>query len=247
MQLLQNKNTISSLELVEQINIFRREDGNKNDLAHYNLLAIIRDEFSEEIADLKIQCSEYKDKSGKMSAKFDLTLSQAKQLLVRESKVVRKAVIAYIEKLENELNGVSRREELLIQLFSSNPLEVSSAHKELVALETAPLIEKIEEQAPKVEFYDQIADTTTSFDMQEVSAMLKLSYGRNVLFRKLRDAKILMNDNLPYRNILGEGRFIVVESKWMNPKTEQAIATTQTRVTQKGVDWLQKNKDKLRL
>ena len=34
---------------------------------------------------------------------FELTLSQAKQVLVRESKFVRKAVIAYIEKLETAL------------------------------------------------------------------------------------------------------------------------------------------------
>lgn len=246
MQLLAQKR-ITSLELVEQINIFRKEDGKPN-LGHNDLLKVIRDEFDEEIGVGQISHTLYSHpQNGQEYPMFELTTSQAKQVLVRESKVVRKAVIAYIEKLENELNGVSRREELLIQLFSSNPLEVSSAHKELVALETAPLIEKIEEQAPKVEFYDQIADTTTSFDMQEVSAMLKLSYGRNVLFRKLRDAKILMRDNLPYRNLLDEGKFIVVESRWMNPKTEQATATTQTRITQKGLDWLQKNKDRLRL
>jgi hypothetical protein len=104
MQLLQNKTTFSSLELVEQINIFRKEDGNKNNLRHDNLLAIIRDEFSEEITDLKIQGSEYKDKSGKSNVMFELTLNQSKQILVRESKIVRKAMIAYIEKLELEIN-----------------------------------------------------------------------------------------------------------------------------------------------
>ena len=42
MQLLSNKNLISSLELVEQINLFRKEDG-KSDLGHNDLLKIIRD------------------------------------------------------------------------------------------------------------------------------------------------------------------------------------------------------------
>lgn len=41
------KDTITSLELLEQINIFRREEGNKSELLHKNLLAIIRDEFEE--------------------------------------------------------------------------------------------------------------------------------------------------------------------------------------------------------
>lgn len=248
MQLLQNK-TISSLELVEQINIFRKEDGSKNDLEHYNLLAIIREEFEEEIAALKIQVSEYKDKSGKTNTMFNLSLNEAKQVLVRESKIVRKAVIAYIERLEQELSSkkLTNKENLLIQLFSADAMVVASAHKELIALETAPLIEKIQEQAPKVEFYNQVADTTTSFDMQEVAAMLKLNYGRNILFRKLREASVLMEDNLPYRSHINNGYLLVVETKWMNPKTDQATATFQTRITQKGLDWLQKNQEKFRL
>lgn len=245
MELLAQKK-MTSLELVEQINIFRKEDG-KSELGHNDLLKVIRDEFEEEISLGIISQSDYRNERGQTYPKFDLTTSQAKQVLVRESKLVRKSVIAYIEKLESKLIEVSKKESLLIQLFSNNPLEVSLAHKELLALETAPLIEKIEQQAPKVEFYDQVADTTTSFDMQEVAGMLKLSYGRNILFRKLRNAKVLMNDNLPYRNLLDDGKFIVVETKWMNPKTEQTTATTQTRITQKGLDWLQKNKDKLGL
>lgn len=248
MQLLRNK-TISSLELVEQINIFRKEDGSKNDLEHYNLLAIIREEFEEEIADLKIQVSEYKDKSGKSNTMFNLSLNEAKQVLVRESKIVRKAVIAYIEKLEQELTSqkLTNKETLLIQLFSSDAIVVASAHKELVALEKAPLVQIIEEQKPKVEFYDQVAETTTSFDMKEVSAMLKLSYGRNTLFRKLREANVLMEDNLPYRSHINNGYFIVVETKWMNHKTDQVTATFQTRITQRGLDWLQRNQEKFRL
>ena len=238
---------MTSLELVEQINIFRKQD-NRYELGHNDILKVIRDEFEEEIGMGKISHTPYiHPQNGQEYSMFELTTSQAKQVLVRESKMVRKAVIAYIEKLESKLIEVSRKESLLIQLFSNNPLEVSLAHKELLALETAPLIEKIEQQAPKVEFYDQVADTTTSFDMQEVSAMLKLNYGRNILFRKLRAAKVLMNDNLPYRNLLDGGKFIVVETKWMNHKTEQATATTQTRITQKGLDWLQKNKESLQL
>ena len=38
---------------------------------------------------------------------FELTTAQAKQVLVRESKFVRKAVIHYIEELENRLKAVT--------------------------------------------------------------------------------------------------------------------------------------------
>ena len=50
---LTEKNTITSLELLEQINFFRKKEGNKKPLRHDNLLNIIRDEFEEEIRDLK--------------------------------------------------------------------------------------------------------------------------------------------------------------------------------------------------
>ena len=99
---IMNKETITSLELLEQINIFRGQDG-KSKLAHYTLLRTIEDEFEDEITENKIVFSEYKDKSGKQNKMCILTLSQAKQVLVRESKFVRKAVIKYIEELENEL------------------------------------------------------------------------------------------------------------------------------------------------
>lgn len=94
------QNEMTSLELLEQINLFRKEEGKKKDLRHKDLLSIIRNEFEEEITGRKISLSEYKDKTGRKLPMFILTLSQAKQVLVRESKYVRRAVIEYIEKLE---------------------------------------------------------------------------------------------------------------------------------------------------
>ena len=90
--MVQGKETITTLELLEQINIFREQDG-RSKMRHADLLSIIRDEFEGEITQRKISLSEYKDKSGKWNTMFVLTLSQAKQVLVRESKFVRKAVI----------------------------------------------------------------------------------------------------------------------------------------------------------
>ena len=47
--IVKNKDKITSLEIVSEINKFRKEEGNKSELRHDNLLQIIRDEFSEEI------------------------------------------------------------------------------------------------------------------------------------------------------------------------------------------------------
>lgn len=119
--LLETKQTITSLELVEQINLFRKEEGKESDLLHKNLLAVIRDEFEDEINGLKIQPVNYKDKKGEERPMFILTLSQAKQVLLRESKFVRKHVISYIEKLEEALVSVlSEKDRLLLDIMKSN-------------------------------------------------------------------------------------------------------------------------------
>lgn len=117
---LMNKETITSLELCKQINIFREQDG-KSELEHKTLMRTIRDEFEEEIGQNIIVPSEYINSQGKKQPMFVLTLSQAKQVLVRESKAVRKAVIHYIEELEEALRipKLTQEERMLVDIALS--------------------------------------------------------------------------------------------------------------------------------
>nr|DAR89141.1 MAG TPA: regulatory protein [Caudoviricetes sp.] len=127
---VKNKKTLSSLELLEQINLFRQEEykekrknntlteaeakrGKFVELEHKDLLKVIRDEFSEEINERKISLVEYKDKKGEKRPMFLLTLNQAKQVLLRESKYVRRAIIHYIEVLEQAILDKAKSEWLL--------------------------------------------------------------------------------------------------------------------------------------
>ena len=130
MKELKLKNQITSLELLDQINLFRKEEykeklknntlteaqkkrGKAVKLEHYDLLDIIRDEFEKEITDGKISVSEYKDTTGRKLPMFILTLNQAKQVLLRESKYVRRAIITYIEILEQAIIDKAKNEWLL--------------------------------------------------------------------------------------------------------------------------------------
>ena len=100
------KQTITSLELLEQINFFRAREGKKKPLRHDTLLNIIRDEFDEEIQVQKIlelsRDLEVGNGAIKKSPYFVLTIPQAKQVLLRESKFVRKSVIHRLEELERK-------------------------------------------------------------------------------------------------------------------------------------------------
>ena len=87
MQLLKDKTTISSLVLVEQINIFRkkeRENGSTDrlhaDILHKSLLEIIRDEFSEEIGQGELMPSSYFNSQNKEQPMFELTFEQSKEI-----------------------------------------------------------------------------------------------------------------------------------------------------------------------
>ncbi len=102
---LVKKESMTSLELLKEINIFREKEGKETEMQHKTLLGIIRDEFEEEISQQELLLSNYYSR-GKEFPMFILTLAQSKQVLSRESKFVRKAVIQYIENLEKELKEV---------------------------------------------------------------------------------------------------------------------------------------------
>jgi phage regulator Rha-like protein len=102
MQQLIKSGIVTSLELVEQINTFREQDGNKTLIGHNDLLKVIRDEFDEEISLGEISQSNYLNERGRSYIMFELTKVQAIQVLTRESKFVRKAIIYKLDSLENK-------------------------------------------------------------------------------------------------------------------------------------------------
>lgn len=107
MKVLANKENITSLELLEQINLFRGQE-NRKKLQHKDLLKIIRNEFDSEVSQGKISPRNYINR-GREYVMYSLTLSQAKQVLIKESKYVRKAVIQYIEILENQVKQLNEQ------------------------------------------------------------------------------------------------------------------------------------------
>lgn len=105
------QDTLCSLELLEQINLFRKQEGNRTELRHDTLLDIIRDEFQEEIGLQKILETHYIHPQNKQKyPMFKLTLSQARQVLIRESKFVRRAVINFIDRIEEEIKETQDKE-----------------------------------------------------------------------------------------------------------------------------------------
>ena len=103
----------------------------------------------------------------------------------------------------------------------------------------------IEEQKPKVDFFDAVAESKTAIEMKAVANTLHFkNEGRNKLFDILRTEKILMGNNMPYQKYVDCGYFRTVEQKYSTPDGEVRI-NVKTLVYQKGVEYIRKVLTKL--
>jgi len=107
------------------------------------------------------------------------------------------------------------------------------------------LQKQLEEQKPKLEFYDQVINTKGNFTMLQVAKVLKLK-GRNKLFAFLRNELILMSKgerhNIPRQQFIDAGYFLVI-LKTMFLKGE-IINIPVTLVTPKGIQYILKRWNK---
>lgn len=224
------KDTISSIELVKEINLFREKEGNRSELRHDTLREIIRDELEEEILSQEILEKSIPSNGGRPMLVYVLKLSQAKRVLLRESKFVRKAVICYIEKLEAAIKS-----KFEVPTTFAEALRLAAYQAEQIENQQ----KLIEEQAPKAEFYDEVVDSKDALPMAEVAKTLNVGLGRNKLFAFLRDKGVLMKNNTPYQKYVDMGWFRCIETKFNKPNGDTCI-NIKTIVLQKGLDGIRK-------
>ena len=122
--------------------------------------------------------------------------------------VQRQLVNTYFKAKEmaNELKAVNTR---------ISPSNYEEALEELLieVKKTKVLESKIEEDRPKVEFYDTVVKLEKVFDMKKSAKLLDfVGIGRNRLYELLRKQKVLMKDNEPYQSY--------IERKWFKIKEE---------------------------
>lgn len=96
---------------------------------------------------------------------------------------------------------------------------------------------KVAADAPKVEFYNAVADAANCHTMQEAAKIL--GWGPNTLFKFLRGQSILMGSNLPYQAHIDRGHFRVVESTYTDQDGNTHIYG-RTLVTGAGLDFIRK-------
>ena len=131
------------------------------------------------------------------------------------------------------------RNKLLLQLFSNDEMMVANAHKQLLELETKPLLEKIETIEPMADKYNIYLDVDGLTDIATFSKNLGVKgLGRNNMYKFLKDNKYLMSNNNPYQKYVEQGIFLVKPNGYHKNNNGENIQDFKTYVTKKGVDYL---------
>ena len=114
----------------------QKKRGHYIELTHDNLLKIIRDEFNIKVNAVNKNAvknnnhyngpveTTYRDDKGELRPMFILTIDQAKQVLLRESKVVRKAVIQYLNLLEKRIRKLERKKGKITRKQETNSIKM---------------------------------------------------------------------------------------------------------------------------
>lgn len=114
----------------------------------------------------------------------------------------------------------------------------NAMEKRTIAEQQKTLLEhKVAEQAPKVQFHDDVTEAINCQSVQEIAKVL--GTGPNRLFKFLRDEGLLMRNNLPYQQHLDAGYFRVIEKPYKDGRGE-SHTYTRTLVTGKGLAYIHK-------
>lgn len=180
----------------------------------------------------------YTDKANRQQKCFTLTKKGCLILASGYDALLREKIINRWEELEIQV----RKSEIIMPNFS-NPAEAARAwadqYEQRLKLEA-----KAREDAPKVEFFESVAESKDAVEMKAVSSTLNyVAVGRNKLFAILREQKVLQSNNIPYQKYIDAGYFRTIETK-KNCGTEVRIFI-KTLVYQKGLDYIRKLLNKL--
>ena len=231
----------TSLELVSQINAFREQEGNNSVLLHKSLNKKIEVEFEDEINEQNILPVSYKGGNGQQRKMYELNGDEALQLLNSESKFVRKATVKLIRSMEEKINNL---QPAIPQTYAealrlaAETVEANEALK----LEVSAKSSKIEEDAPKVEIYN---DLISSDDLIPFNVGCKaLDIGLRKLYAFLRKRNIVSskrgsNYNIPHQPYIDSGYFVVKAKPYKNTYTDKEGISLTAHITGSGMIWLE--------
>ena len=135
------------------------------------------------------------------------------------------------------LNDPSFLQEKLLNAIQENK-QLSVNNKQLVeALKVKD--GEIDMLKPKGDFYDCVTESGKLIDMSDTAKIIGISgWGRNNIFKLLRDHRILKQNNVPYQEYVDRGYFKLIER--LRIRNGEYEPYSITFVFQKGLDYIRK-------
>ena len=187
----------------------------------------------EKVNALKFELVEYVDKKGEKRLEYQLDKREVLYVATKWNDEIRARIILRWEELENNLNGNQN----IISLPQN--YEEALEHLLIQVRENKKLIAENKVLQPKADFYDAVTQSEDTIDVGEVAKVLAIKgYGRNNLFKFLREQNVLMHNNQPYQKYIDNGYFKQIETQWYDRKAEMTHIGLKTVVYQKGLDFI---------
>jgi len=93
---------------------------------------------------------------------------------------------------------------------------------------------------PKAALMDKIIDSGEKIDIGQTAKILGLPYGRNTLFKKLRDLGVFFkNRNEPKQEYV-DRKYFELKEQWIERNSHDSFMIVKVLVTQKGLEYINK-------
>lgn len=200
---------------------------------HAHVMRDIRNLLSQGASQSNFGLGSYTDANGQERPLFNLSPKGCLILASGYDVVLREKIIVRLEILESGKQKVPQTFSEALQLAADQAKQIEEQQKEIEQKD-----EKITKLQPKADFADAAFITDDKVDIGMAAKILKLGFGRNTLFQKLRQVGVFFsNRNEPKQRFVNAGYFEMKE-KFIERNSHPGFVVTKILVTQKGLAYI---------
>lgn len=225
---LLSKETMSSLQIAEITG--KRHDAILRDIRHLITKGVNAHNFVE---------VEYTDKKGEKRPCFELTKKGCLILASGYDAKLRERIIDRWEELESE----KQKECFQVPKSFSEALQLAADQARQIEEQQKAIEQKdarISKLQPKADFADVAFKAEGKVDIGQAAKILGLPFGRNTLFKKLKEKGILFNRNEPKQRYIDAGYFELTQLPPIHRNNHPDLIVMKVICTQKGLAFINK-------